>query len=113
MLILPPGHAQTLGVMRPLRSRERWMLGGVITVVTALLLAVAISFAAGGHSSAHGCVDVTIPYSTGGQEVYRCGAAARDMCMLVGAPGGYTGMPARAVAGECRKAGLPVRSKPR
>lgn len=84
------------------------MLAGVLGVVAALLVAVAISLATGGHSSGHGCVDVTIAYSTGGQELYRCGAAAREMCKLAGTPAGYTGAPGETVAGECRKAGLPV-----
>lgn len=84
------------------------MLGGVILTASALLIAVVISVAAAGHSSRNGCIDVTISYSTGGQEIYRCGAAARQTCAAAGALGGFTGAIARTVAIECRKAGLAV-----
>lgn len=78
-------------------------------LAAALVAAVVIALLSAGHSSGHGCVDVTIPYSVGGQEFYRCGPAARRMCASVGAPDGYTGRAGQAVAVECRKAGLPVR----
>jgi hypothetical protein len=108
MLILPPGHAQTVRSPRRIRSREKWFLGVLLGGVAAVIVAVGISLASAGHHSGHGCVDVTIPYSIGGQEFYKCGAAARQMCAQVGVPGGFTGGPARAVATECRKAGLPI-----
>ena len=82
----------------------------MLGTVAALAVAVVIAIAMAGHSSANGCVDVNIPYSTGGQEFYRCGAAARAMCGSVGVPGGFTGAAGRAVATECRKAGLAVGS---
>ncbi|MDQ2760255.1 MAG: hypothetical protein M3Y17_07415 [Actinomycetota bacterium] len=108
MLIMPPGHARAIGVQRELRRREKWMLGAVLGVVAALIVAVAIAVLTPGHTSAHGCVDVVIPYSTGGQELYRCGAGARTLCALVGAPRGYSGPVARDVADECRKAGVRI-----
>ena len=74
----------------------------------ALIAAVVVALLTPGHTSGHGCVDVTIPYSIGGQELYRCGPAARRMCAAVGAPNGYTGSAGQAVAEQCRKAGLPV-----
>ncbi|MGI8430532.1 MAG: hypothetical protein ACR2OB_14800 [Solirubrobacteraceae bacterium] len=107
-MILPPGHGQSIGVKRRLRAREKWMLGGVLAVTALLVLTVVFSFAAGSHRSANGCVEVTIPYSTGGQDLFRCGAGARAMCRLTGTPRGYTGAPGRTVAAECRKAKLPV-----
>lgn len=108
MLILPPGHAQTVVVQRRFTKREKWMVGSVLATVAALILVVVISIATAGHTTGNGCVDVNIPYSTGGQEFYECGARARAMCAAVGAPGGYTGAAGRAVATECRKAGLGV-----
>jgi hypothetical protein len=84
------------------------MIGTVLGTAAALIVAVVIALATAGHSSANGCIDVTIPYAFGGQEYYRCGPAARSMCMSVGVPGGYSGVAAQAVAGECRKAGLAV-----
>jgi hypothetical protein len=65
-----------------------------------------------GHSTGNGCIDVTIPYSIGGQEFYRCGEAARTTCRSVDTPGGFVGPAGRAVAAECRKVGLPVGGGP-
>ena len=110
MLILPPGHAQTIRVHRRFRTREKWILGSVLATVAALLVAVVISIASAGHTTGNGCIDVTIPYSIGGQEFYHCGSAARAMCREVGAPNGFNEAAGRAVAAECRKVGLPVGS---
>jgi hypothetical protein len=108
VLILPPGHAQTVAAKRRFSRRERWMIGTVLGTAAALIVAVVISLATASHSSGNGCVDVTIPYAFGGQEFYRCGAAARSMCASVGVPNGYSGTAGRAVALECRKAGLAI-----
>lgn len=96
--------------VRRLRRREKWILGFVLSTVAALAVVVVIAVLSAGHSTGNGCVDVNIPYSIGGQEIYRCGSAARKMCRSVGTPGGYTQAAGRAVATECRKAGLPVGS---
>jgi hypothetical protein len=108
MLILPPGHAQAVRNPRTMRGREKWIVGGLVGAVAALIVVVVIAVASTGRHSGHGCVDVTIPYSIGGQEFYRCGAAARAMCGQVGVPGGYSGGVGQAVALQCRKAGLQV-----
>jgi hypothetical protein len=84
------------------------MVGGVLGLVAALAAAVAIAVLSGGHTTGGGCVDVTIPYSLGGEELYRCGADARALCRSVGVGGGFTGAAGRAVATQCRKARLPV-----
>jgi len=106
-VILPPGHAQAVAAPRRLRAREKWIVGSVLAVVAALILVTAIALAGAGRSSGHGCVDVTISSSLGGQELYGCGARARAMCAAAGAPGGYGGAAGRAIAAECRKAGVP------
>jgi hypothetical protein len=108
LMILPPGHAQTIRQRRTIRPRERWMIGGVAAVLSALAVALVISFATAGHKSGHGCVSVGLAYSTGGAQVYRCGSSARALCASVNRPGGTTGGAARSLAIECRKAGLPV-----
>jgi len=108
VLILPPGHAQTVLARRRFSRRERWMVGSVLASVAALAVVLVIALASSGHVTSKGCVDVNLPYSTGGQEFYECGARARAMCALVNAPGGYAGAAARAVAVQCRKAGLAV-----
>jgi hypothetical protein len=106
VLILPPGHAEQ--VRAPLRAgaRERWMLwvGGALTLALAIVAVIAITTS--GRSSGKGCVSVTIPYSLGGQEIYKCGQAARTFCVTSGRPGGFTGAAGQAVAVQCRKAGL-------
>lgn len=108
MLILPTGHAQAIEQRRSIRPREKWMIGGVLGLVVAIAVVLVISFATAGHKSGHGCVSVGLAYSTGGAQVYRCGAAARQLCGSVDRPGGTTGGAARSLTIECRKAGLPV-----
>ena len=109
MLILPPGHrTDHTHQMRALAPREKWMLGGVLGVVAALAVVLVISLATAGHKSGHGCISVGLAYSVGGAQVYRCGDSARAMCASVNRPGGSVGATARALATECRKAGLPV-----
>ena len=110
MLILPPGHGQAVARRPRLSLRERWILGGVTATAAALIVVVVIAVAVGGHSTGNGCVDVNLPYSVGGQELYRCGAAARALCSGIDTPGGFTGATGAAVAAECRKAGLRVGS---
>jgi hypothetical protein len=108
VLILPPGHAQAVTLRRRFSRREKWLVGGVLAGVAVLVTIVIVAISSAGHTSARGCVDVTIPYSLGGQEIYACGARARSICGSVGSAGGFTGPAGRAVATECRKAGLPV-----
>lgn len=108
MLILPPGHAQTLRGPRPFRAREKAMIGGVLGLAAVLLVVVALALTSAERQSGHGCVSVGLAYSTGGDKVFRCGAGARALCAGVNAPNGVRGASGRALAGECRKAGLPV-----
>jgi hypothetical protein len=74
----------------------------------ALVVAVLVAVLTAGHSTGGNCIDVTIPYSIGGQEFYQCGATARATCRSIGAPGGFVGRAGAAVASECRKVDLPV-----
>jgi hypothetical protein len=108
MLILPPDHAQTLRQPPRVSDRERWMIGGVLALLVALAVVLVVSLSRATPTSGHGCVSVGLAYSTGGDQVYHCGAAARALCAGVGHAGGTTGSSARAVASECRKAGLPA-----
>lgn len=109
MLILPPGHAQALRVRRRLSSREKWLIGGVLAGVAALIIGVVIALSTAGHSSSRGCIYATIPGAVGAQQINQCGDAARSICASANVPGSFTPDAARAVAAECRKAGLPVR----
>jgi hypothetical protein len=108
MLILPPGHAQALRQPRAVRAREKWMIGGVVGILAAIVIVLVVSLGKATPSSGHGCVSVGLAYSTGGEQVYHCGAAARALCAGVGKAGGTSGVTAGDVARECRKAGLPV-----
>jgi hypothetical protein len=69
---------------------------------------VAVALLTAGHGTGGKCIDVTIPYSIGGQEFFRCGAEARSTCRSVGQPGGFVGHPGAAVATECHKVGFTV-----
>jgi hypothetical protein len=84
------------------------MIGGVLGLVAGLIVVLVISFATPGHKSGHGCISVDLAYSTGGAQIYRCGASARALCTEVGKPGGLTGQAAETVTTACREAGIPV-----
>jgi hypothetical protein len=108
VLILPPGHAQAVHARRRLSVREKWMIRGVAAAVVAIAIAVVISLATAGPRSSHGCIYATFPGVVGADQISECGAAARDICASVLAPGAYSSEGARTVIAECRKAGLPV-----
>ena len=106
-MILPPGHAQQIHQRRALTRRERSMIGGVLGAVLALVVVLVISLATADQKSGRGCVSVSLGYSMGGNTFNRCGKAARDLCSGANKQG-LTGAAGRAVARECRKAGLAV-----
>jgi hypothetical protein len=111
MLILPPGHAEQL--QRPryrLNVRERWIIGSLLVVLAALAVALVVSISTSEHKTASGCVDVKFPTTIGGAEIYRCGQQARVLCSSVSNRTKFTDIEGRAIAVECRKAGLPVGS---
>jgi hypothetical protein len=108
VLIIPPGHAETLRARSRLSKREIWMLGGVLGTIAVLAVVLVISFASSGPSSKSGCIYATIPAATGAQQVHECGAAARSTCATAQTPGAFTAQAARTLASECRKAGLRV-----
>jgi hypothetical protein len=110
VLIIPPGHAESVRSGRRLSRREIWMVGGVLGAVAVLALVLVISFASSSPSSKSGCIYATIPAATGAQQVSQCGAAARSTCASAQTPGAFTAQAAKVIAAECRKAGLPVGS---
>ena len=89
-----------------LRARERAIVSAALAAAAALAVLIVVALSVGGRTSGHGCVDVSIPSATGGQQLDRCGAAARRLCSSAGTPGGFTGAAGNAVKTECRKAGL-------
>jgi hypothetical protein len=111
MLIIPSGHWQESATSGPrqITRRERWILGGVLAVVAVLVVTVAISFTSKQRTSANGCIDVSAATVIGGSELYRCGAAARNLCSAPNRPGATDNISfRRALAAACRKAGLAV-----
>jgi hypothetical protein len=108
VLILPVDRERSARPARPLSVRERWLVRGAAAVAFALVVTVAISLAAGGRSSRHGCIHATFPGPVGAEQVDSCGTAARGLCASVLANASYGPEARRTVAAECRKAGLPV-----
>lgn len=108
MLIFPPGHGQAVDARRALPQRERWMVGGALLAVAAVILVLLISIGSGGKTSGHGCIYATVPGPVGAEEISGCGAEARATCQSARAPGAFTADAARVVIAQCRKAGLPV-----
>ena len=82
------------------------MIAGVMAAAAALAVLIVVAFSVGGRDTGHGCVSVSIPYSTGGSQLYRCGAAARRLCASARSPDGFTGAAGAVVKSQCRKAGL-------
>ncbi|HLY49816.1 MAG TPA: hypothetical protein VKR21_11540 [Solirubrobacteraceae bacterium] len=107
-MALPPGHGQTIAAPPALSGRERRLIAGVLVLAAALTVALVISLAVGGRSSAHGCIHATIPGAVGAQEIDQCGGQARATCRGAEQSGAFTVSSARVIAAECRKAGLPV-----
>jgi hypothetical protein len=108
-MILPPGHWQTVSHPRQARPREKWIIGAVLGLVAAGVVALTISLVSTGRVSHNGCIDVTAAAATGGTELYRCGAEARALCSTPAVSGGINTALLRALPAECRKAGLPTR----
>jgi hypothetical protein len=108
VLILPPGHARVDRGLRPLSTRERWILRGVAAAIAVIAALVIIALASAGKRSSHGCIYATIPGAVGAEQISQCGATARYTCATVLEPAAYTPSSARTIATECRKAGLPV-----
>ena len=107
-LVLPPGHAQATATPRKLSPREKRLIGGVLGVLAVIVVALVISIATAGPSSARGCIHATIHGAVGAQQIDQCGVQARDTCQTVNQPGVFPAASARVVAAQCRKAGLPI-----
>lgn len=77
-------------------------------MAVALVVAVAISLAAPGRSTGHGCIHAVFPGPVGAEVLDRCGAAARSLCGSVSEQSSYGPEGQRTIAAECRKAGFRV-----
>ncbi len=108
MLILPPGHAETLRARRTFTTREKWILSTVLACVAALAVAVVIAIASSDQKSTATCINVTAPSFIGAEKVSGCGQQAREICSSAANQGTYNQAFAKAIAAECRKVGIPV-----
>jgi hypothetical protein len=113
MLIIPTGHWQEASRQRKIGRREKWIIWSGVGLLAVIAVAVVIAFTSVQKTSRNGCIDVSAATVIGGSELYRCGAAARDLCAAPSGPGTANVAFRRALAEACRKAGLPVPSVPR
>jgi hypothetical protein len=90
--------------LRSATRRERRALRLVLGILAAGLIAVVVAASwRGAGASTAGCVDVTVPSTTGGASIHACNDRARRFCS------GADPMPADVVGdvrAACRKAGL-------
>jgi hypothetical protein len=112
MLILPTGHWQEVSRSQTIGRREKWIIAAGVGLVAVIAIAVVIAFTSVQKTSRNGCIDVSAATVIGGSELYRCGAAARDLCSAPSGPGTANLAFRRALADACRKAGLPVPAVP-
>jgi hypothetical protein len=109
MLIMPTGHGREVFGAPRFSHREKWIVGVGVGLLAVLAVVVVISFTSVQRKSQNGCIDVSAATVIGGSELYRCGAAARDLCSAENGPGAADNISfRRALADACGKAGLPV-----
>jgi hypothetical protein len=108
VLIIPPGHAESVRSRRALSARDKGMIASVLVVLAVGAVALVISFATAAPDSSGGCIYLTIPAATGSQQIDQCGAQARDTCASARTPGAFTSDAATSIVAACRKAGLPT-----
>ena len=68
------------GHLSPRQKRAFAIIGVLVVVILAGFGTWAALASDSYSSSGHGCVDVTVPSSTGGATVHYCGAQARSFC---------------------------------
>lgn len=110
-MLIPAGHYREITAPRGRGSREKWLIGAGVAMLAILAVAVVIAFTSVQRRSRHGCIDVSAATFIGGSELYRCGAAARELCQSPPASAHYLAF-RRALATSCRTAGLPVPAVP-
>jgi hypothetical protein len=94
------GHWQRQNTpLRSLGRRELLAILAAVAVVAAIVV-VAVTASGGSSPAQAGCIDVTIPSTTGGARVHACGAEAKRFC----AEDADRGTTARAeVRRQCRR----------
>ncbi len=98
----PLGESLSTSLSR--RQKRGFALAGVILLVVAVAVSVWSLRDAGSYGrSGNGCVNVTMPSTTGGGLMHGCGAAARAMCRDAAAHHDQLALLTRV---QCRQAGL-------
>lgn len=85
------------------QQRVLTLAGAILLVVIAGVGSWAIRDSGSYGRSANGCVNVTMPSSTGGALVHGCGATARTMCQRAAT---HHGRLAALTRVQCRQSGL-------
>lgn len=89
--------------LTPRQKRVFAAVAGLVLVLVAGVSVWAATRPGSYDQSAHGCVTVTEPSSTGGAVLHQCGAAARAMCR---GAFGHTSRLDLLTRPQCRLAGL-------
>lgn len=76
--------------------------------MAAFLVVLIISLTGPAHTTARGCVDVTILGATGAASIHQCGSDARALCQAAGTANGYQGETRRQIQAACRQDGFTV-----
>ncbi len=99
-------YAKTMPRAGRLTARQR-RVAGIAAVLVVVLFGGLAAWGAMAHdaygTSAHGCVSVTVPNSTGGAVLHHCGPRARAFCRAAFRDAGQISLLARP---QCRLAGL-------
>lgn len=97
----------------PVTGRDKRRILVAVAVLVLVLAGVGLwaAFKPGAYGkSAHGCITVTLPSSTGGALIHQCGPAAKATCRHAFASKGNVAALTRP---QCRLAGLAGRAGPR
>lgn len=111
---LPPDHYREIEAQaksyrdgfRAPRHRIVIWVGAALSI--ALVALVVFSLTTKQKQSGHGCIDFNYTTPVGGAEMYKCGPAARDLCVSPSSQDSLTGGFDNALHAACRKAGLPT-----
>ena len=108
-MVYAPGHFRQVAQRRERSRRERLSvrIAGLLTIVIAGL--VVFSITTHQKRTGHGCIDFNYTTMIGGAEMYRCGAAARRLCVTPRSGRNIDTDFQVELYRACLKAGLPTR----
>src|SRR5260370_16969265 len=83
------------GRLTPRQKRIFAITAVIVVVVFGALTAWGVVTHDSYGASGHGCVNVTVPNSTGGSTLHYCGSQARSFCLASYRPQDHSSLPAR------------------